>query len=306
MNASETPSEQTGDDEPNGLTGSEGNEEPAVPGDEPTAEPTTELTTDAAAAAVGDDGEESSEAPATDECATGSDIRDAACDIGHLEELGLPLGWAPAQRWDPKEDGWAWASHLLGWLLTALLIMLGGPFWFDLLRRLVSVRSSRYSTAADDPGSNTSLLMAAPAGPPATPPGSGPAERMLMGKLAFVTDTRDLTRSESIDWLALALNRTNPIPRPDDKTLSTSLNGEEDQRPVDEAIAEHIVNIVGFQAAIAEASSQLDASHESGSEVESEETTVVPETSEEEPGRTGPPTETPPKDKTDDSTKEEE
>jgi len=33
-------------------------------------------------------------------------------------------------------------SHFLGWLLTALAISLGAPFWFDLLNKFIVVRST--------------------------------------------------------------------------------------------------------------------------------------------------------------------
>jgi hypothetical protein len=38
---------------------------------------------------------------------------------------------------------WIWtAMHLLGWLLTALAVSLGAPFWFDTLNRFMNIRSS--------------------------------------------------------------------------------------------------------------------------------------------------------------------
>ena len=33
-------------------------------------------------------------------------------------------------------------SKLLGYILTALAISLGAPFWFDLLKKLVNIRSA--------------------------------------------------------------------------------------------------------------------------------------------------------------------
>lgn len=35
-----------------------------------------------------------------------------------------------------------WGIKILGWIVTALAISLGAPFWFDLLRKLVNIRSS--------------------------------------------------------------------------------------------------------------------------------------------------------------------
>jgi hypothetical protein len=72
-----------------------------------------------------------------------------------LEQLGLPIGWEiPGDTqtkwpglhfWEPGFwSGWAaqLRLHFLGWLLTALAISLGAPFWFDLLNKLIVVRST--------------------------------------------------------------------------------------------------------------------------------------------------------------------
>ena len=40
---------------------------------------------------------------------------------------------------------WIWAivpGHLLGWLLTAIAVSLGAPFWFDTLNKFMNIRSS--------------------------------------------------------------------------------------------------------------------------------------------------------------------
>ncbi len=59
-------------------------------------------------------------------------------NIQSLNSLGLPLGW------DGKLDLSAstWPERLLGWLVTALAISLGAPFWFDMLNKLIVVRST--------------------------------------------------------------------------------------------------------------------------------------------------------------------
>jgi hypothetical protein len=36
----------------------------------------------------------------------------------------------------------AWVLKALGWLITALAVSLGGPFWFELLNRLVDMRGA--------------------------------------------------------------------------------------------------------------------------------------------------------------------
>ncbi|WP_131769573.1 hypothetical protein [Candidatus Protofrankia californiensis] len=67
-------------------------------------------------------------------------IRDAGA-------LHLPLGWtgAGSDSADPRavpDDAGGWALKILGWLFTTLALSLGAPFWFDLLGRLVNMRST--------------------------------------------------------------------------------------------------------------------------------------------------------------------
>jgi hypothetical protein len=70
-----------------------------------------------------------------------------------LMELGLPIGWDSADDPARKWPGWTWAGdrggwwdqvkwHWLGWILTALAISLGAPFWFDLLNKFIVIRSA--------------------------------------------------------------------------------------------------------------------------------------------------------------------
>jgi hypothetical protein len=72
----------------------------------------------------------------------------------HLLQLGLPMGWvrpAQATRADVENRGVLPASfdegrrilsfHLLGWLITALAATLGAPFWFDMLNKVIAIRS---------------------------------------------------------------------------------------------------------------------------------------------------------------------
>ena len=72
-----------------------------------------------------------------------------------LQELGLPIGWdlpdEPQTKWPGLHFwsgnfwiGWAVQSrlHFLGWLLTALAISLGAPFWFDMLNKFIVVRGT--------------------------------------------------------------------------------------------------------------------------------------------------------------------
>jgi len=79
------------------------------------------------------------------ECAQLNGLVDAV--QGRNANLGkLPIGWgAPQASPQPlvtwiSADAWLWGSRILGWLLTALAVSLGAPFWFELLNKLVNVR----------------------------------------------------------------------------------------------------------------------------------------------------------------------
>jgi hypothetical protein len=87
-------------------------------------------------------------------------------NLQQLKELGLPMGWTvegddprfkgkvavdPHLKWpgwhlqnaSVRAEWWLQIKfHWLGWLLTALAISLGAPFWFDMLNKLIVVRST--------------------------------------------------------------------------------------------------------------------------------------------------------------------
>jgi hypothetical protein len=65
-------------------------------------------------------------------------------DIQKIRETGLPLGWTLSNM-DSRRvpQTWrAWLVKILGLILTAFAISLGGPFWFDLLNQFMVVRST--------------------------------------------------------------------------------------------------------------------------------------------------------------------
>jgi len=70
-----------------------------------------------------------------------------------LESKNLPLGW--------KGDELAtmslrvWLLTALGWLITALAISLGAPFWFDLLGTFTNIRAAGPTPARSDDPSTT-------------------------------------------------------------------------------------------------------------------------------------------------------
>jgi len=53
--------------------------------------------------------------------------------------LGSMLGWSGSSL---PGDAEAWFQHVLGWILTAIAVSLGAPFWFDTLTRFVNLRNA--------------------------------------------------------------------------------------------------------------------------------------------------------------------
>lgn len=122
---------------------------------------------------------------------------------GQLEQLGLPVGWKPVPQLQscvtpegakiPGCDidlscGLA-VQIAIGWLITALAVMLGAPFWFDILSKFMTVRStikpSEKKPDADGPPpppappagpTRTTRSRVAAAGPDAPPETAAPPE----------------------------------------------------------------------------------------------------------------------------------
>ncbi|MBQ0931423.1 hypothetical protein KAK07_16745 [Ideonella sp. 4Y16] len=67
-----------------------------------------------------------------------------------LGAIGLPIGWQPGgslpqlapQGGLQNADPLALMMLALGWLVSAFAVMLGAPFWFDLLGRFMTLRAS--------------------------------------------------------------------------------------------------------------------------------------------------------------------
>ena len=65
---------------------------------------------------------------------------------GNVKALGLPIGWNTAANSedDPRgvPEGFNWVLKILGLLLTGFAVSQGAPFWFDLLNKVMVVRST--------------------------------------------------------------------------------------------------------------------------------------------------------------------
>jgi hypothetical protein len=104
---------------------------------------------------------------------------DARTRYEELEGLGFPVGWKLAADCDlaciattVKNQA---PAHVPGWLITAFAISLGAPFWFDLLKKFMEVRSTtkpKERISADDSPGRPALPPPTTAPPP--PAATGP------------------------------------------------------------------------------------------------------------------------------------
>lgn len=82
-----------------------------------------------------------SAASAAKDCKTAADCKaiDVVKSLQNKDRL-LPFGWYA--EYQPSRDLGAALLWLAGLLITALATTLGAPFWFDLLKKLVNIRTS--------------------------------------------------------------------------------------------------------------------------------------------------------------------
>jgi len=64
----------------------------------------------------------------------------------------LGLGWGQSK----PENWWDWLSKIVGWLVTGVAVTMGAPFWFEMLKKLLSLKGgSGNSSGAASPPANT-------------------------------------------------------------------------------------------------------------------------------------------------------
>lgn len=92
--------------------------------------------------------------------ATGQDKKEEMDkQIQRIQNLGLKIGW-DKETYDSlmRSSVNEWLFKLIGWLITAIAVSLGAPFWFDMLNKLVSIRavgkSPNEKSAKTDSGSS--------------------------------------------------------------------------------------------------------------------------------------------------------
>lgn len=64
--------------------------------------------------------------------------------VVYLQHSGIPLGWTKDNMpsGSCKGKAIAWAYKIFGLLLTACALLLGAPFWFDLINKFINVRGT--------------------------------------------------------------------------------------------------------------------------------------------------------------------
>jgi hypothetical protein len=129
-------------------------------------------TSDATGPVTGSD--KSDSAPAATPPVLGKDYemaRDAIRDIGY--PVGWSGGWPAPQKEQLKCDGARFCigdvyvvsalAIALGWIATALAVMLGAPFWFDVLNKFMVIRSTVKSYEKSSPEGSEDRRPAQPA-----------------------------------------------------------------------------------------------------------------------------------------------
>jgi hypothetical protein len=113
---------------------------------------TAEAQVDAGTAGTGSPatGSSGSRAPASVGDVTAAADR-AARAVRDTSALDLPIGWGgngPRKLPSSADD---WLLKILGWVISTLALLMGAPFWFDLLGRLVNMRDSGPKPAPAQP-----------------------------------------------------------------------------------------------------------------------------------------------------------
>lgn len=74
-----------------------------------------------------------------------TEFQDLNDSMSQLKGIGIPLGWSGTCSKDAGPSCLplsGWLQTLAGWILTAIAVSLGAPFWFDLLNKFMVVRST--------------------------------------------------------------------------------------------------------------------------------------------------------------------
>ncbi len=131
-----------------------------------------------------------------------------------LTDIGLPIGWEKALPM-PQAKGWRCGENsnflscipghepqyllfIMGWLITAFATMLGAPFWFDILNKLVSLRGSLKAASTGEAPPTSPPAPAGSAGPPAAP--AGPPNPQAPGGQAASPSAVPTVSAQPNEW----------------------------------------------------------------------------------------------------------
>jgi hypothetical protein len=84
-----------------------------------------------------------------------SPLQNLQDQVKELDELGIPLGWPTRDGetwWKRNNDALQRPGTWVGWLFTAVAVSLGAPFWFDMLNKIMIVRSTVKPGEKSQPG----------------------------------------------------------------------------------------------------------------------------------------------------------
>jgi hypothetical protein len=94
---------------------------------------------------------------------TGGEIKQGVKEFVNTPEFRtayniLGLGWSKQEF---SITPTAWLQRFLGWLITALAISLGAPFWFDVLKKIITIQSTGNSGSSGNNGQAQVIINAA-------------------------------------------------------------------------------------------------------------------------------------------------
>ncbi len=106
--------------------------------------------------------------------------------VADLQSLDIPLGWsyvahAPGNAPAADTTGWGILTKIFGLLVTTFAVSLGAPFWFDLLKRVVSIRST-VKPGEEEKKTTDEKARTGTRGPNTTP-SSGPTASVVPGSV---------------------------------------------------------------------------------------------------------------------------
>lgn len=60
----------------------------------------------------------------------------------YIDTVQSPLGLGWGASGAMPADFWAWIVKLVGWALTGVAVTMGAPFWYDMLKKLLAIKSN--------------------------------------------------------------------------------------------------------------------------------------------------------------------